>query len=194
MPLPPRSSVQVTRATLRSSVAVPEMFTVLSAVLNTEARVGSTIDKDGARLSTRASASSRVAALGSGTSTWLLPPHATIKAQTAAMGVRRVLDWIRFFINYSLAQFSIWKTCLGPFGHAQGSGGALANWPAASGGFEDSSRLHCISALPEQHLGVGRRKHGAKAIGVLSGLCKASCPTVTRPRAARCRVSCALPP
>ena len=90
-PLPPRSLTQVTRVILRSSLAVPAIFIALAARPYVPVDVGSRIDSVGTALSTRASASSRVAAFGSMGS---LPPQATRTMQTAAIGVSLVLSLV----------------------------------------------------------------------------------------------------
>ena len=99
MPLPPRSFTQVTRAILRSSLAVPAILTVSPMALYVPEVVGSRIERVGARLSHRASASSRATAFGS-TGSLALPPHAAMARQAAAMAVNLTLRLVvRFMIR-----------------------------------------------------------------------------------------------
>jgi hypothetical protein len=100
MPLPPWSLTQVTRATLRSSLAVPLIPTAPAVVLSVVPVRGLSTVSSGAALSSRASAASRSAAFGS--TSLLLPPQPARATHTAAMGVSRGPNFERAIIFRAL--------------------------------------------------------------------------------------------
>jgi hypothetical protein len=99
MPLPPRSLTQVTRATVRLSLAVPAMSITLALARKVPAIVGEEMESEGARLSTLASATSSVTAFGS-TASAALPPQPVITMQAAPIALAFALKLvIRFMIR-----------------------------------------------------------------------------------------------
>jgi hypothetical protein len=99
MPLPPRSLIQVTRATIRLSLAAPAIVIARAVALYVVEAVGAETKTEGGRLSTRASATSSVTAFGSTVSV-ALPPQPAMAMQAAVIAVALVFRVVvRFMIR-----------------------------------------------------------------------------------------------